>query len=154
MFEIPTRGLLGYRSIFITDTKGEGILNSAFAGFINYKGELSTRNRGSLVAFETGESSVYGLYNAQERGTLFIGPQVKVYKGMIIGENSRQEDLVINVCKKKHVTNIRSSSAEEALRLDSYKEMTLEKCLEFIKNDELLEVTPKNLRMRKAELPN
>ena len=151
-FNIPTRGLLGYRSEFITDTKGEGILNSVFAGYIPYTGDIPTRNRGSLVAFETGESSTYGLYNAQERGTLFIGPQVKVYEGMIVGDNSRPQDLDINVCKKKHVTNLRSSTAEEALRLIPPKEMTLEQCLEFIKEDELLEVTPKSLRMRKAIL--
>ncbi len=151
-FEIPTRGLLGYRSEFITDTKGEGIINAVFAGFAPFKGDIPTRNRGSLVAFETGESNTYGLYNAQERGTLFIGPQVKVYEGMIVGENSRPEDLDINVCKKKHITNLRSSTAEETLRLTPPKEMTLEKCLEFIQDDELLEVTPKSLRMRKSIL--
>jgi len=151
-FNIPTRGLLGYRSEFITDTKGEGIMNSVFAGYIPYTGDIPTRNRGSLVAFETGESTTYGLYNAQDRGTLFIGPQVKVYEGMIVGENSRPQDLDINVCKKKHVTNMRSSTAEETLRLVPPKEMTLEQCLEFIKEDELLEVTPKSLRMRKAIL--
>ncbi|GAQ24421.1 MULTISPECIES: translational GTPase TypA [Tepidanaerobacter] len=151
-FEIPTRGLLGYRSEFITDTKGEGIINSVFAGFAPYKGDIPTRNRGSLIAFETGESNTYGLYNAQERGTLFIGPQTKVYEGMIVGENSRPDDLDINVCKKKHITNLRSSTAEETLRLTPPKEMTLEKCLEFIADDELLEVTPKSLRMRKAVL--
>ena len=151
-FEIPTRGLLGYRSEFITDTKGEGIINAVFAGFTPYKGDIPTRNRGSLVAFETGESNTYGLYNAQERGTLFIGPQVKVYEGMIVGENSRPGDLGINVCKKKHITNLRSSTAEEALRLVPPKGMTLEQCLEFIDDDELLEVTPESLRMRKSRL--
>lgn len=151
-FEIPTRGLLGYRAEFITDTKGEGIINSVFAGHTSYKGDIPTRNRGSLVAFETGESNTYGLYNAQDRGTLFIGPQVKVYEGMIVGENSRPQDLDINVCKKKHITNLRSSTAEETLRLVPPKEMTLEKCLEFIEDDELLEVTPKSLRMRKVIL--
>ncbi|GLI18288.1 GTP-binding protein [Tepidanaerobacter syntrophicus] len=151
-FEIPTRGLLGYRSEFITDTKGEGIINSVFAGFAPYKGDIPTRNRGSLIAFETGESNTYGLYNAQDRGTLFIGPQTKVYEGMIVGENSRPDDLDINVCKKKHITNLRSSTAEETLRLTPPREMTLEKCLEFIADDELLEVTPKSLRMRKAVL--
>ncbi|MGI5858015.1 MAG: translational GTPase TypA [Tepidanaerobacteraceae bacterium] len=151
-FEIPTRGLLGYRSEFITDTKGEGIINAVFAGFTPYKGDIPTRNRGSLVAFETGESNTYGLYNAQERGTLFIGPQVKVYEGMIVGENSRPGDLDINVCKKKHITNLRSSTAEEALRLVPPKGMTLEQCLEFIDDDELLEVTPESLRMRKSRL--
>lgn len=151
-FEIPTRGLLGYRSEFITDTKGEGIINSVFAGFAPCKGDIPTRNRGSLIAFETGESNTYGLYNAQDRGTLFIGPQTKVYEGMIVGENSRPDDLDINVCKKKHITNLRSSTAEETLRLTPPREMTLEKCLEFIADDELLEVTPKSLRMRKAVL--
>jgi len=151
-FEIPTRGLLGYRSEFITDTKGEGILNSIFAGYTEYKGDVPGRNRGALVAFETGETTTYGLYNAQERGTLFVGPQVQVYEGMIVGENSRPGDLDINVCKKKHVTNMRSSTAEETLRLTPPKSMTLEKCLEFIADDELVEVTPKSIRMRKAVL--
>lgn len=151
-FEIPTRGLLGYSSDFITDTRGEGIINSVFSGFIPYKGDIPTRSKGSLVAFEAGESIAYGLYNAQERGTLFLGPQVKVYEGMIVGENARPQDLDINVCKKKHVSNMRSSSADETLRLTPPREMTLEKCLEFIEDDELLEVTPKNLRMRKTIL--
>lgn len=151
-FEIPTRGLLGYRSEFITDTKGEGIINSMFAGYTPFQGDIPVRNRGSLVAFETGESTTYGLYNAEQRGELFIGPQVKVYEGMIVGINSRPEDLDINVCKKKHVTNLRSSSADEALRLSPPIEMTLEKCLEFINDDELVEVTPKNIRMRKKIL--
>jgi GTP-binding protein len=151
-FQIPTRGLLGYRSEFMTDTKGEGIINSVFAGYTPYKGEIPARSRGALVAFESGEATTYGLYNAQERGTLFIGPGVRVYEGMIVGENSRSGDLDINVCKKKHVTNMRSSTAEEALRLIPPKEMTLEKCLEFIEEDELVEVTPKSIRMRKAML--
>lgn len=151
-FEIPTRGLLGYRSEFMTDTKGEGILNAVFSGYTPYKGEIPTRSRGALVAFEGGESNTYGLYNAQDRGTLFIGPGVRVYEGMIVGENSRPGDLDINVCKKKHVTNLRSSTADEALRLTPPKEMTLEKCLEFIEDDELVEVTPKNIRMRKTIL--
>jgi GTP-binding protein len=151
-FEIPTRGLFGYGSEFITDTKGEGIINSSFYGFIPYKGDIPTRARGVLVAFEGGEATSYGLYNAQERGTLFIGPGVKVYEGMIVGENSRSGDLDINVCKKKHITNLRSSSADEALRLTTPKQMTLEKCLEFIEDDELLEVTPKSIRMRKTVL--
>lgn len=151
-FEIPTRGLLGYRSEFITDTKGEGVLNSVFAGYTEYKGDIPTRSRGALVAFETGETNTYGLYNAQDRGTLFVGPQVQVYEGMIVGENSRPGDLDINVCKKKHVTNMRSSTADEALRLTPPKQMTLEKCLEFIEDDELVEITPKSIRMRKAIL--
>ena len=115
-FEIPTRGLLGYRAEFVTDTKGEGIINSVFSGFTPYKGDIPTRGLGALVAFETGETNAYGLFNAQDRGTLFIGSQVKVYEGMVVGENSRSGDLDINVCKKKHVTNLRSSSADEALR--------------------------------------
>ena len=151
-FEIPTRGLLGYSSEFITDTKGEGIINSVFAGFTPYKGEIPHRSRGALVAWENGETTTYGLYNAQDRGTLFIGPQVPVYEGMIIGENSRPGDLDINVCKKKHVTNMRSAAADEALRLSPPKEMVLEKCLEFIEDDELVEITPKNIRMRKSLL--
>jgi GTP-binding protein len=136
----------------MTDTKGEGILNAVFSGYTPYKGEIPTRSRGALVAFESGESNTYGLYNAQDRGTLFIGPGVRVYEGMIVGENSRPGDLDINVCKKKHVTNLRSSTADEALRLTPPKEMTLEKCLEFIEDDELVEVTPENIRMRKAVL--
>jgi len=151
-FEIPTRGLLGYNSEFITDTRGEGIINSVFSGFIPYKGDMPTRSRGSLVAFEPGESTSYGLYHAQERGTLFIGPQVRVYEGMIVGENARPQDLDINVCKKKHVTNMRSAAADEALRLTPPRQMTMEKCLEFIAEDELLEITPQSLRMRKATL--
>lgn len=151
-FEIPTQGLLGYSSEFITDTKGEGIINSIFAGYTPYKGDIAIRNRGSLVAFEAGESTTYGLYNAEQRGILFIGPQVKVYEGMIVGINSRPEDLDINVCKKKHVSNMRSSSADEALRLSPPMEMTLEKCLEFISDDELVEITPKSIRMRKMIL--
>lgn len=151
-FEIPTQGLLGYRSEFITDTKGEGIINSVFAGFTPYKGDIPIRSRGSLIAFEAGESTTYGLYNAEQRGVLFIGPQVKVYEGMIVGMNSRPEDLDINVCKKKHVSNMRSSSADETLRLSPPKKMTLEKCLEFINDDELVEITPKSIRMRKKIL--
>lgn len=151
-FEIPTRGLLGYRSEFMTDTKGEGIINSIFSGYTPYKGDIPVRSRGALVAFESGETNTYGLYNAQERGILFVGPGVKVYEGMIVGENSRPGDLDINVCKKKHVSNMRSSTADEALRLTPPRQMTLEKCLEFIEDDELVEITPKNIRMRKAVL--
>lgn len=151
-FEIPTRGLLGYPSEFMTDTKGEGIINSIFSGYTSYKGEMPSRSRGAIVAFENGETNTYGLYNAQERGTLFIGTQVRVYEGMIVGENSRPGDIYINVCKKKHVTNMRSVSADDALKLTPPKEMTLEKYLEFIDDDELVEITPKNIRMRKAVL--
>ncbi|HHY13411.1 MAG TPA: translational GTPase TypA [Thermoanaerobacterales bacterium] len=149
-FKIPTRGLLGYPSEFMTDTKGEGIINSIFAGYIPYQGDMPSKNRGAIVAFEEGETNIYGLHNAQERGTLFIGPQVKVYKGMIVGESARTEDIHINVCKKKHVTNMRSVIADEALKLTPPKEMTLEKYLEFIDEDEVVEITPKNIRVRKS----
>lgn len=151
-FLIPSRGLFGYRSEFLTDTKGEGILNSVFHGYEPYKGEIPIRNYGSLIAFEDGESITYGLFNAQERGTLFIGPNVKVYAGMIVGMSPKNEDLVVNVCKKKHVSNTRSSSSDEALRLIPPKNLSLEESLEFMADDELLEVTPKNLRLRKRVL--
>jgi len=148
-FFVPTRGLFGYRSEFLTDTKGRGILHHNFDHYEPFKGEIQTRLRGSMVAFETGETSSYGLENAQERGTLFVGPGVPVYRGMIVGENSRPGDLPINVCKKKHLTNTRSSTADLAVKLIPAREMTLEQCLEFIADDELVEVTPKNIRMRK-----
>jgi len=151
-FKIPSRGLMGYKNEFMTDTKGNGIMHHMFIGYEPYKGDIATRQRGSLVAFEDGEATVYGLYNAQERGTLFIGPGVKVYQGMVVGENLRGDDLDINVCKKKHMSNMRSSTADEALRLVPYKEMSLEQCMEFIGDDELIEVTPKNIRMRKKIL--
>lgn len=151
-FKIPSRGLMGYKSEFMTDTKGNGIMHHVFMGYEPYKGDIPIKQRGSLVAFEDGETTVYGLYNAQERGTLFIGPGVKVYQGMIVGENLRSGDMDINVCKKKHMTNLRSSTADEALRLVPYKEMSLEQCMEFISDDELIEVTPKSIRMRKRVL--
>lgn len=151
-FLIPSRGLFGYRNEFLTDTKGEGILNSIFHDYAPYKGEIPTRNYGSLIAFEDGESITYGLFNAQERGTLFIGPNFKVYAGMIVGRSPKNEDLVVNVCKKKHVSNTRSSSSDESLRLVTPDNMSLEECLEFMNDDELLEVTPKNLRLRKLIL--
>ncbi|NSW92348.1 MAG: translational GTPase TypA [Firmicutes bacterium] len=151
-FKIPARGLMGYRSEFLTDTKGNGIINHVFYGYEPYKGEILGRQRGSLVAWENGEAVTYGLYNAQERGNLFIGPGVKVYEGMIVGENSRPEDIVVNVCKKKHVTNIRAAGADEALRLTPPKVLSLEQSLEFIADDELVEVTPKNIRLRKKIL--
>lgn len=151
-FKIPARGLIGYRSEFLTDTKGNGIMNHVFSGYEPYKGEISSRQRGSIVAWETGESVVYGLYNAQERGTLFIGPGVKVYEGMVVGENSRTDDIVVNVCKKKHVTNMRAAGSDDALRLTPPKIMSLEQMLEFINDDELVEVTPKSLRIRKKIL--
>ncbi len=151
-FSIPSRGLIGYRGEFMTDTKGNGIMNSIFDGYGPYKGEIQYRKQGSLIAFENGESITYGLFNAQERGTLFIGAGVKVYSGMVIGENGRDEDIELNVCKKKQLTNTRSSSADEALRLSPPKILSLEQALDFIDTDELLEVTPKSLRIRKKIL--
>ncbi len=151
-FSIPARGLIGYRNEFLTDTKGEGIINTVFAGYAPYKGDLNYRSQGSLIAFESGEAVTYGLFNAQERGSLFISPGEKVYAGMVVGENGKPEDVEVNVCKKKQLTNTRSSAADEALRLTPPRVMSLEQCLEFIDNDELLEVTPKNLRIRKKIL--
>ena len=151
-FLIPARGLIGYRNEFLTDTKGEGIINTVFSGYAPYKGDLNYRSQGSLIAFESGEAVTYGLFNAQERGALFIGPGEKVYAGMVVGENGKPEDVEVNVCKKKQLTNTRSSAADEALRLTPPRIMSLEQCLEFIDNDELLEVTPKSLRIRKKIL--
>ena len=151
-FSIPARGLIGYRGEFMTDTKGNGILNTSFDGYAPFKGELSYRKTGSLIAFEAGESITYGLFNAQERGTLFIGPGVKVYSGMIVGQSPKAEDIEINVCKTKKLTNTRSSSADEALKLVPPKIMSLEQCLDFIDTDELLEITPTSLRIRKKIL--
>ena len=151
-FLIPSRGLIGYRGEFMTDTKGNGILNTEFDGYAPYKGDMFYRKTGSLIAFESGESITYGLFNAHERGTLFIGPGEKVYAGMVIGKNGKAEDVEINVCKTKKLTNTRSSSADEALRLVTPKVMSLEESLEFIDTDELLEVTPENLRIRKKIL--
>ena len=151
-FSIPSRGLIGYRGEFMTDTKGNGIMNTAFDGYAPFKGDLSYRKTGSLIAYESGESITYGLFNAQERGILFIGPGVKVYSGMVIGQNPKAEDIEINVCKTKKLTNTRSSSADEALKLTTPKEMSLEQCLDFIDTDELLEVTPTSLRIRKKIL--
>ena len=151
-FSIPSRGLIGYRGEFMTDTKGNGIMNSIFDGYGPYKGDIQYRKQGSLIAFEAGEAITYGLYNAQERGTLFIGPGEKVYSGMVVGQNGKGEDIELNVCKKKQLTNTRSSSADEALRLTPPKVLSLEQALEFIDTDELLEVTPKSLRIRKKIL--
>ena len=151
-FRIPARGLIGYRSELLTDTKGNGIMNHVFHGYEPYKGEIPTRTRGSLVAWEDGEAVTYGLYNAQERGTLFITPGTKVYQGMIVGENARYDDLVVNVCKKKHVTNMRASGSDEALRLTPPTNLSLEQALEFIAEDELVEMTPKSIRLRKKVL--
>lgn len=151
-FKIPSRGLFGYKNQFLTETNGEGIMSSNFADYEPYKGPINTRNYGALIAYETGESIVYGLYNTQERGRLLIGPGVKVYGGMVVGVNPKAEDIVVNVCKKKQLTNIRSSASDEALRLIPIKPLTLEESLEFLGEDELLEVTPENLRIRKKIL--
>ena len=151
-FEIPARGLIGFRGDFMTMTKGQGILNTSFDDYAPYKGDIQFRKQGSLIAFETGESVAYGLFSAQDRGTLFIGAGEKVYSGMVIGQNGKSEDIEINVCKTKHLTNTRSSSADEALKLTPPKVLSLEQALEFIDNDELLEVTPTSLRIRKRIL--
>ena len=151
-FNIPARGLIGYRSEFLTDTKGNGILNTIFNDYEEFKGEIVSRPQGSLVAFESGEAVTYGLYNAQERGDLFIGPATKVYSGMVIGRNARSGDMEVNVCKRKQLTNTRSSGADDALKLTPPINMSLEKCIEFITDDELVEVTPENLRIRKKIL--
>ncbi len=151
-FKIPARGIIGYRTEFLTDTKGEGTMNSIFDSYEPYKGDISSRTRGVLVAFEAGTSVTYGLYNAQERGDLFIGAGVEVYEGMIVGLNARNEDISINVCKEKHLTNTRASGSDDALRLVPPIQMSLEKAIEFIADDELVEVTPKNLRLRKKIL--
>ena len=151
-FMVPSRGLFGYRNEFLTDTKGEGIMASVFDSYQPYKGDIQRRRTGSLISFETGESITYGLYNAQERGTLFIGAGVPGYEGMIIGSNPRMEDITVNVCKAKHLTNTRASGSDDALRLIPPKQMSLEQCLEYLADDEILEVTPKTLRMRKRIL--
>ncbi|HHX17265.1 MAG TPA: translational GTPase TypA [Clostridium sp.] len=151
-FKIPARCLIGYRSELLTDTKGNGIMNHIFYGYEPFKGELTTRRRGSMIAWEDGEAATYGLYNAQERGSLFIKPGTRVYKGMIVGENAKQEDILVNVCKKKHVTNIRAAGSDEALRLTPPIIFSLEQALEFIAEDELVEVTPESIRLRKKVL--
>ena len=151
-YSIPSRCLFGYRSDFMTDTRGEGIINSLFDGYQPYKGEITTRFTGSLVASEEGEATSYGLYNTQDRGVMFIGVQTPVYEGMIVGECPKKEDIAVNVCKKKHLTSIRSAGADEALRLVPAKILSLEQAIEFIANDELIEVTPKTIRLRKRIL--
>ena len=151
-FKIPARGLIGYRSEFMTDTNGNGIMNQLFAGYEPYKGDIQTRERGSIVVHETGTSTGYGLFNTQDRGRLFIGPGVEVYEGMIVGECSRNEDIVCNVCKKKQMTNTRAAGGDDALRLVPHSTLSLEQSMEFIKDDELLEVTPESLRLRKRVL--
>ena len=151
-FSIPSRGLIGYRGEFMTDTKGNGIINTIFNGYDKYRGEIQYRKQGSLIAFEAGEAITYGLFNAQERGTLFIGPGEKVYSGMVIGQNGKAEDIELNVCKKKQLTNTRASGSDDALKLTPPRVLSLEQCLEFIDNDELLEITPEHLRIRKKIL--
>ena len=151
-FIIPSRGLIGYRGEFLTDTKGNGVINAIFEGYVPFKGEISYRGQGSLIAYETGVSVTYGLFNAQERGTLFISPGEKVYSGMIIGQNGKAEDVEVNVCKTKHLSNTRSSGSDDALKLSPPKILSLEQAIDFIETDELLEITPKNLRIRKKIL--
>ena len=151
-FIIPSRGLIGYRGEFLTDTKGNGVINTIFEGYVPYKGEISYRGQGSLIAYETGVSVTYGLFNAQERGTLFISPGEKVYSGMIIGQNGKAEDVEVNVCKTKHLSNTRSSGSDDALKLSPPRVLSLEQAIDFIETDELLEITPKTLRIRKKIL--
>ena len=151
-FLIPSRGLIGYRGEFLTDTKGTGVMNTEYEGYAPYKGDIQYRKTGSLIAYEDGESITYGLFNAQERGTLFIGPGERVYSGMVVGQNGKAEDIELNVCKTKKLTNTRSSSADEALKLTPPRILSLEQALEFIDTDELLEITPLNLRIRKKIL--
>ena len=154
VFEIPTRGLFGYRNEFLTDTRGEGIINSLFIGYTPYKGEIPKRTTGSLIAYETGKTTTYGIFNAQERGTMFVVPSQDIYEGQIVGESPKTDDICVNVCKKKHLTAIRSAGADEALRLVTPVIFSLEEAIEYINNDELIEVTPKSIRLRKAVLSN
>ena len=151
-FRIPSRGLMGYRQQFLTDTNGNGIMNSLFDGYEPFMGEIPQRTQGSLISYETGETTGYGLFNAQDRGALFIGPGVPVYEGMIVGQSPKNEDIVVNVCKKKHVTNTRAAGSDEALRLTPPVHLSLEQSLEFINDDELVEVTPQTIRLRKRIL--
>ena len=151
-FRIPSRGIIGYRTEFLTDTKGNGIMNSVISGFEPFVGDIATRNHGVLVAFESGEAMTYGLFNAQDRGALLIGAGTPVYEGMIVGINPKPEDITVNVCKKKHVTNMRAAGSDDAMRLTPPLNFSLEQCLEFVEDDELCEVTPKNIRLRKKIL--
>ncbi len=153
-FKMPARGMIGYKNEFLTDTKGEGVLNTIFLGYEEYKGDIQMRNFGSLVAYETGEAVTYGLFNAQDRGPLFVGPGTPVYEGMVVGYTPKSDDIVVNVCKKKHITNMRAAGSDEALRLTPVKRMSLEEYIEFLGDDELLEVTPKSLRVRKVIMSN
>ncbi len=154
VFHIPTRGLFGYRNEFLTDTRGEGIINSLFCGYTEFKGEITKRTTGSLVAYETGKTTSYGIFNVQDRGTMFVVASQEVYEGQIVGENAKTDDIVVNVCKKKHMTAVRSTGADEALRLITPKLHSLEEAIEFINDDELIEVTPKSIRLRKSILNN
>ena len=151
-FRVPARGLIGFRGEFLTETRGEGMMSHVFSGYEPFKGDIPRRSRGVLIAFEDGETTTYGLYQAQERGTLFVDAGIRVYEGMVVGENSREQDIEVNVCKKKHVTNMRSSTSEEALRLERPKVFSLEQALEYIEDDELVEITPKSIRLRKKFL--
>ena len=151
-FLIPARGLFGYKSEFLTQTKGEGVMNSIFFEYQPYKGDINRRDTGSLVAFESGEAVTYGLFNAQDRGVLFIEPGTQVYEGMVVGVSPKPDDINVNVCKKKHMTNTRAAGSDDAMRLNTPKKMSLEECLEFLGDDELLEVTPQSLRIRKRIL--
>jgi GTP-binding protein len=151
-FRIPARGLIGFRGDFLSQTRGEGMMSHVFMGYEPFKGEIPGRNRGALIAFESGETTAYGLYSAQDRGVLFVNPGLHVYKGMIVGEHNREQDLEVNICKKKQLTNMRTSSADEALRLERPRELSLEQALEFINDDELVEITPQNIRLRKRFL--
>ncbi len=153
-FLVPSRGLFGYKGEFLTNTRGEGIMSSVFDSYIPYKGDIPRRSSGSLICHESGEAVTYGLYNAQERGTLFIGAGVPVYEGMVVGVSPKADDMVVNVCKRKHLTNTRASGSDDALRLVPPRIMSLEDCLEFLADDELLEVTPESLRIRKRILDN
>ncbi len=150
--KIPSRGLIGYRSEFLTDTNGNGIMNQLFSGYEPYAGDIATRTRGSIVVHETGTTTGYGLWNTQDRGKLFVGPGIDVYEGMIVGECAKNEDIICNVCKKKHVTNTRASGSDEALKLVPPTTLSLEQSMEFLADDELLEVTPKSIRLRKTIL--
>ena len=154
IFRIPTRGLFGYRNEFLTDTRGEGIINSLFVGYTPYKGEIPKRLTGSLIAYETGKTTAYGIFNAQDRGSMFVVPSEEVYEGQIVGESPKNDDIAVNVCKKKHLTAIRSAGADEALRLITPVIFSLEEAIEFINEDELIEVTPKSIRLRKSILSN
>ncbi|MBR5173911.1 MAG: translational GTPase TypA, partial [Clostridia bacterium] len=151
-FIIPARGLFGFKNEFLTDTKGEGVMNQLFDGYGPFKGPIPRRYTGRLVAFETGEAATYGLFNAQDRGTLFIEPQTPVYEGMVVGVSPKAEDIRVNVCKRKHVTNMRAAGSDEALRLNSIRRFSLEEAIEFLNDDEMLEVTPKTVRIRKVVL--